>query len=354
MKIHFICSPVSGNGGIETVLSGIIGKLSLDYDISLTLLNNPENRLWLKNLPKGVNVSFPANTQKIKLIGYLFGVFSNINNDDQVIILGANILKIAYLYKKIFFKKWNIISWIHYSLKDQDMFNPRNLFYADYHLAISSSIREQMIEMGIPKEKIYLIFNPISKKKETNVPQKNNKIKLVFIGHITLNGQKNLKELFDGIKEYNNNYSKLFLDIFGSPDEIGACKEYARSLNIDKEIRWHSWTSNPWEIILTDIKPNALILTSKFEGLPMVVLEALSYGIPCITSNFKGFRDIIKDGENGLYYHQGNVKELACKINQLANLNFNSNKVKQSVEYFYEDKYYQSLKISLEKIIKHR
>ncbi|UXC68811.1 glycosyltransferase [Limosilactobacillus vaginalis] len=352
MKIHFICSPVSGNGGIETVLSEVIRRMSLDYDISLTLLNNPGNQSWLKKLPQKINISYPSSTAKLKLSGYLARTFSRINNDDQVIILGANILKLAYFYKKICFKKWNIISWIHYSLKDQNMFNPHNLLYADYHLAISSSIRDQMIELGIPKEKIYLIFNPISKKRETNISPKSNKIKLVFIGHITLNGQKNLKELFDGIKEYNNNYSKLTLDIFGSPDEIDACKKYARSLNIEQEIRWHFWTNDPWKIILTDIKPNALILTSKFEGLPMVALEALSYGVPCITSNFKGFSDIVKDGKNGLYYHQGNVKELAYKINQLANITFNPKMVKQSIEFYYENNYYKKLKESLEKIIK--
>ncbi len=50
----------------------------------------------------------------------------------------------------------------------------------------------------------------------------------------------------------------------------------------------------------------ALLLTSAFEGFPMTLLEAMSYGIPCISSDcMSGPRDMIKPGLNGELYTRG-------------------------------------------------
>lgn len=74
-----------------------------------------------------------------------------------------------------------------------------------------------------------------------------------------------------------------------------------------------------------------LVITSKIEGLPLVMLEALSMGCPVASTIVGDVDKVIRDGENGLLAPSGKTKELAQKIKhlivqpkKLANLNKNA------------------------------
>lgn len=57
------------------------------------------------------------------------------------------------------------------------------------------------------------------------------------------------------------------------------------------------------------------VLSSRYEGLPMVMLEASSYGLPIISFSCKcGPKDIIKEGVNGYLIEEGNLEDFADKI----------------------------------------
>jgi glycosyltransferase involved in cell wall biosynthesis len=43
---------------------------------------------------------------------------------------------------------------------------------------------------------------------------------------------------------------------------------------------------------------DCLLLTSRYEGLPITILEAMACGVPIVASNLDGMREILRDGEN--------------------------------------------------------
>lgn len=55
-------------------------------------------------------------------------------------------------------------------------------------------------------------------------------------------------------------------------------------------------------------------LPSYHEGLPMAILETMSYGIPNISTNVGGIPQVIKDNENGLLIEAGDTEQLESKI----------------------------------------
>lgn len=60
------------------------------------------------------------------------------------------------------------------------------------------------------------------------------------------------------------------------------------------------------------------VMSSLFEGLPMVLLEAQQYGIPCVSYDCEtGPRDVILDGENGFLSENQNYEDLAKKLSIL-------------------------------------
>lgn len=61
-------------------------------------------------------------------------------------------------------------------------------------------------------------------------------------------------------------------------------------------------------------------MTSRYEGLPMVLLEAQSYGLPIVSFDCKcGPKDIIDEGENGFIVDDGNITLLAVRMAELMN-----------------------------------
>ena len=60
------------------------------------------------------------------------------------------------------------------------------------------------------------------------------------------------------------------------------------------------------------------LLPSHAEGMPMGLLEAMSYGLPCITTPVGGIPDVLKDGENGLLVKPGDTDGLAAAMIRLA------------------------------------
>ncbi|WP_334468747.1 glycosyltransferase [Arsenophonus sp. PmNCSU2021_1] len=120
-------------------------------------------------------------------------------------------------------------------------------------------------------------------------------------------------------------------------------------------MNWHGWQPDPWFYIRNNIKTvSALLLTSSIEGLGMVLLEAISYGIYAISSNCPaGPEDIIKNDINGELFP---VNDLPCFVNILQSIVDNKTlpsqvSIKNSISDFYEDSYFDRVNSSLKKIL---
>ena len=335
MKINFICPPASGNGGTETVLTKVLNHYAGQYNLTLTLTNKPENPLWLKQIDQRIKVVIASCDHGIKKQLFFIKTFLQTSNDTNLIMIGANMIKLAALVRKVFRKKYRIISWIHYSLFEQNLFDSHNILYADYHLAIASTIKKQLIQLGADENRIKLIFNPI----EHNSIRKTDNLtdEISFIGRIQLQKQKNLSELFNGL----SHVPETKLNILGTGEDVEAAKQLAQHLKISQRVKWYGWQKDPWEQISQHTQ--AIVLTSNFEGLPMVFLEAISRGIPVISSKFAGYDDVVIEGINGLSYEKGNIDQLAQKITQINQIAGNPQKIASSIEQFYTENYFKRL-----------
>lgn len=91
------------------------------------------------------------------------------------------------------------------------------------------------------------------------------------------------------------------------------------------------------------LESSIYIMTSRFEGMPMVLLEAQSYGLPIVSFDCPcGPKDIITNGKDGYIINFGNIEEMVNKILKLMEnydlrKNFSKNAIK-NVDKYSKDK----------------
>ena len=84
--------------------------------------------------------------------------------------------------------------------------------------------------------------------------------------------------------------------------------------NDDKVIKWVGWIENVEEILK---KTDILCLPSYREGLPKALIEGAAYGLPIVTTNTIGCKDVVEDGINGFLVPVKNVEQLSNRIFEL-------------------------------------
>lgn len=108
--------------------------------------------------------------------------------------------------------------------------------------------------------------------------------------------------------------SEWRLDIFGSGEQLSFLQTLINQPGLSS-ISIKAPTKQVFEEYLNSA---FLVMTSYSEGLPMVLIEAMSYGLPAICFDFPcGPKDVINDGVNGFLVKNGDIKTLSQKIQEL-------------------------------------
>ena len=176
-----------------------------------------------------------------------------------------------------------------------------------------------------------VIYNPILLKNNKikypikNIFFKKNKINLISVGRLV--DQKNHIEILEAFNKLNNKISNFRLLIVGSGEKKNYLTNYIRNNSMNKIVKIIS-SKNAINFIK---QSDVLILSSKYEGLPNVLLEAASLNKYIISSNCKtGPKEIIKSYKYGKLYKQGNVYELNSILNNLKKHKLKNNKINYS------------------------
>lgn len=123
--------------------------------------------------------------------------------------------------------------------------------------------------------------------------------------------QKGFDLLIHAWEFVNIKYPDWKLDIYGSGDN-DVYQALVNKMNLNYCITCHPSTNNLYQKL---VESSIYVLSSRYEGLPMVLLEASSCGLPIVSFACPcGPKDIIINGKNGYLVKPNNIKELADKI----------------------------------------
>lgn len=105
------------------------------------------------------------------------------------------------------------------------------------------------------------------------------------------------------------------LDIFGQGEWQQMLEQMVEKYSLQQRVKINPPTKN---IAKEYAESSLLAMSSHYEGLPMVMIEAMSYGLPVVTFDYKcGPKDIITHNENGVLVREGDIEGLAAHLKRV-------------------------------------
>jgi len=175
---------------------------------------------------------------------------------------------------------------------------------------------------GVPSNKIIVIPTGINLKtfsqakpysrKNLSIPEK--KFLLIYTG--LLIPRKGIDVMIKTIHSLVKQKRNVSLLLVGEGPSKSTYLKMVHALGLTEHITFLGWRNDlPSLLKMAD----ALILPSRGEGLPGIVMEAMAAGIPVVASNIPCIPDLIDDGKTGFLCKEDNVKNFAKKVSHLMN-----------------------------------
>jgi glycosyltransferase involved in cell wall biosynthesis len=299
-NVLIISKLIKGYGGVQKTSFQLIQTIDTKYNV-LILSNLLKNNLYdfmIDELNDDIpNILIIRLNEQKEIENYI-----NKNNFKYII---NN--KLEEILKFNFNKKINYLC--HNSM---DPFN--NLIIKNNHkidkLFTINNFHKNLMLNNSYNGNIYLYNNYVL---DSNVKNCNSKIKNKFtykIGFVgRLSKEKNIQLLIDSINYYNNlqiDKNKITLYIIGDGN--------IELENLNDNIIL-TGRLNFEEILIYYNEFDYIISSSLTEGKPFAIIEALSYGIPCMHSNINGINEIIFNDINGFTFDFINYEQIRYKMN---------------------------------------
>lgn len=137
--------------------------------------------------------------------------------------------------------------------------------------------------------------------------------KAICVGR--LNEQKGYEYLIDAWAIVSKQYPDWILNAYGSGEIKDKLQSRIDERGLSNKLILNDPTS---QIIEKYLESSLYVMSSRYEGFPMVLLEAMSCGLPCVSFNCpNGAKDLIENGENGFLVDYLDVQKLAEAICEL-------------------------------------
>jgi glycosyltransferase involved in cell wall biosynthesis len=140
-------------------------------------------------------------------------------------------------------------------------------------------------------------------------------LQLTFLGYI--GDRKGIFDLLKVVKRLTSEGMNLQLNVGGN-GEVNRLINEIDSLGLRNKVEFLGWASPEIRDVLYR-KTDIFVLPSYGEGMPMTILEAMSYGVPVISTPVGGIPELIIDNETGFLVRPGDLEGLYDKIIDLAN-----------------------------------
>lgn len=319
MRISFFIHDISNSGGSERVTTIIANELChLGYEVSILSICGTTTLFYDLDKRVTVSIMYPEKKEvnsKKNILGIMKKAYRYHRNNktDLIIDVFASRSLVSIPVKKLLGIK--NISWEHFNYTVNEGLNSfgRKLAckYSDMIITLTNEDKELYEKENNIKGKIDYIYNPSPFSTKHICHIENHTV--ITVGRLTYQkGYDMLVNIWAKVEKK----SDWKLLIIGSGEDEEQLKKQCEELNIKNVC----FMGNQQNVDQYYLNSSIYVSTSRFEGLPMCMIEAQSFGLPIVSFNCKtGPSEIIKDEENGYLIEMNELDSFAEKLEYLMN-----------------------------------
>ncbi|MBQ7172498.1 MAG: glycosyltransferase family 4 protein [Clostridia bacterium] len=130
-----------------------------------------------------------------------------------------------------------------------------------------------------------------------------------------LHPQKNYPLLLRAFCEILKDHPDYTLEIYGEGPEKGRLEALSKELGLEQSVKFQG--SHP-DAILKILDASCYVLSSRYEGMPNALMEAMAVGLPCVATDCpNGPAELIENGKNGLLVPNDDKDALVAAIKKI-------------------------------------
>lgn len=248
-------------------------------------------------------------------------VFNDARLLDKSLINSTKNIKSILVFHSSHLEGDSIKSSYKYALNNSDKI-------AKYYVLTNQQKEDIQNDLNIPDEKFVVIPHFIKTSSNST-----NEIKdqFVFVGRFS--EEKQISHIIESYKLYIDNGGSTKLVLYGGikGEERTKIENLIKQYNLQNEVTIHSFTNDPLQVFR---ESKASLLTSKFEGFALSVMESINEGCPVIAYDIKyGPREIIVNGENGYLIEPNNIEEFSKAMISIIENPLENVKTKDEITY---------------------
>ena len=360
-RICFIVDSIFSIGGVQRVTAVIAKELAKDYDVTILTFDKSEKKETTMYGLNEANISYrfltysPISDFKKIVCKVFSGIYlkvqlqskwssnlyakssypselrnallSELKQEKFDIIVGVHAplaARLATLQK--YLPKTKLIGWLHNSY--EALFGENSHYYLGAkrkrHYVYQFRELDDVVVLCQDDAKRFhnydkqfmptVIYNPLTLKPGN--PSQGNSKRFLTVGRFTPlhKGIDLLIEAFHLFAQENQNWC---LDIVGEGREEKEYRNLISKYHLEDRITIYPFTNQIQDYYS---KAQVYVLSSRWEGMPLVLVEAMSHGLPIVSSDLPVSQEIL--GDFGIYFENGNIEDLAQRLENATHINW--------------------------------
>lgn len=334
-------------GGVQRVTAVIAKELAKDYDVTIVTLDKPEQKdTSLYNLQEAdIHYRFfqypeaPRWKQLIcKTYSYLYrrvlpqtkftsdlyahssfpsekrdALAKELQRGNYNVIIGVHAplsVRLAACRKQL--KDRKLIGWIHNSY--EALFGAGSLYIGPelrkhYEYQLQKLVKTIVLCQDDAKKYHFptkVIYNPLTLK--PGGPSKGDSKRFLAVGRFS-HRHKGFDLLIEAFNSFAKDNKEWVLDIVGEGCEETTYRKLIKQYQLESRITIHPFTN---QIQQHYSNAQVYVLSSRWEGMPLVLMEAMAHGLPIVSSDLPVCKEIM--GNNAIYFQNGDINDLARSL----------------------------------------
>lgn len=319
MNILFLITDLTGHGGTERTTS-LLANLFVKKGYKVTIASLfQENRSNTYDIHEKIGIIYLTTDiykadlclfYRLRLLFKAYSkLFSYAKNQNHDLIIGQGFLPNLLLWATGKSHKSIACEHYKYNIYSQKVRRLRNYIYKSFKavVTLTNNDAEKFRRKGVRATVIPNMIPFLPQKKREGHANR-----IISVGR--LHPQKGYDLLLPALKPVFSKYPNWHMDIYGDGPDRCLLENLRKDLNLQSNVFFKGFCSNIQQEYL---KSSFYVMSSRFEGFPMTLLESLACGLPVISFNCpEGPADLLKD-KAGYLVEPGQIDRMSEAIIQL-------------------------------------